>query len=215
MTVFSEVELRVMGVLIEKSLTQPGAYPMTVNSIVLGANQLQNRDPVVSHSESDVSAALRNLTHKGFVTQAATSTGARAVRFEHCVVEKLHWDRREQAVMAELILRGRQTAGELRTHASRMTALPDLPAVTTILESLRAHSPPFVEELPREPGRSANRFRHLLSGEAQSPPSAAEPLSLEARVAILEREIAEVKKVLASKLAATTRGVDEGTGLTV
>src|SRR3972149_41663 len=98
---------------------------MTVNAITLGANQLQNREPVVSYGESEVSAALRNLIHKDLAVQSPPSSGARAVRFEHRAVEHFHWDRRDQAVLAELMLRGRQTAGELRTHASRMTPLPD------------------------------------------------------------------------------------------
>lgn len=164
--ILSDHEARVLAVLIEKSLTQAGGYPMTLNSITLGANQKQNREPVVEYTEGEVSAALRTLSHKGLIGQSAASAGARAVRFEHRVVERLHWDRREQAVMAELMLRGRQTAGELRTRASRMTPLPDLPAVGAILESLKHTTPPYVEELPREPGRSANRFRHLLGQSA-------------------------------------------------
>jgi uncharacterized protein YceH (UPF0502 family) len=161
----SDTELRVLGVLIEKALTQPAGYPMTLNAITLGANQKQNRDPVVEYSEGDVSAALRTLEHKGLASRAETAIGARAVRFKHLAVEKFKWDRREQAVLAELMLRGRQTAGELRTRASRMTPLPDLQAVGSILEHLKATQPRYVEELPREPGRSANRFRHLLGRE--------------------------------------------------
>jgi hypothetical protein len=206
----TDVEIRVLGVLIEKALTSPGAYPMTVNSIVVGCNQLQNRDPVVSYGESQVSSALRNLEHKALVAQAASSAGARSVRYEHRVVDRFHWDRREQAVMTELMLRGRQTSGELRTRASRMTDLPDLQAIVSVLDALRAHVPPFAEELPREPGRSANRFRHLLSAEAARPEvekvtvarmskeelSGTETISLEARVGRLEAEVAELKATL-------------------
>jgi len=207
--VLGEVEIRVLGVMIEKSLTQSSGYPMSVNAVTIGANQLQNRDPVVSISESEASTALRDLQHKGLAAQAPPSPGARVVRFEHRVVDRLHWDRRDQAVMAELMLRGRQTAGELRTHASRMTPLPDLAAVTSILEGLKAHDPPFVEELPREPGRSANRFRHLL-GAATTPtaagatfaapvtPTAGPVESLAARVARLESEVAELKAAVAA-----------------
>jgi uncharacterized protein YceH (UPF0502 family) len=175
----SDIELRVLGVLMEKALTQPAGYPMTLNAITLGANQKQNRDPVLEHSEGDVSGALRTLEHKGLVVRAEASIGARAVRFKHLVVEKFKWDKREQAVMAEFILRGRQTAGELRTRASRMTPLPDLQAVGTILDHLKTTQPPYVEELPREPGRSANRFRHLLGGtdSAQVSRSVAPPPS--------------------------------------
>lgn len=194
--VLGEVEIRVLGVLIEKALTSPSAYPMTVNSLVLGANQLQNRDPVVGYSESEVSHALHNMEHKGLVVQAATTMGARSVRFEHRVLEKFGWDRREQAVMTELMLRGRQTAGELRTRASRMTSLPELQAVVGLLETLKNRTPPFVEQLPREPGRSADRFRHLLSPEVTEVGQTADPLTLETRVARLEAEMVEMRALM-------------------
>ncbi len=208
------VELRVLGVLIEKSLTQPNGYPLTLNAIVAGANQKQNRDPVVSYSEQEVGKALYSLERRRFVAQAPPSPGARANRFCHNVVEELHWDRREQAVMAELILRGRQTAGELRSRAGRMTPLQDAESALNVLNALRAADPPFVEELPREPGRSANRFRHLISldtEESDRPVSAVQPPSqhreadaerdpfadrlavLEARVDALERAVADLR----------------------
>jgi len=217
--VLGEVEIRVLGVMIEKSLTQSSGYPMTVNAVAVGANQLQNRDPVVSISERETSTALRDLQHKGLAAQAPLSPGARVVRFEHRVVDRLHWDRRDQAVMAELMLRGRQTIGELRTHASRMTPLPELAAVTAILEGLKAHDPPFVEELPREPGRSANRFRHLL-GAATTPivggatvaapvtPTAGPVESLAARVARLESEVAELKAAVAALMKPPASDID-------
>ena len=150
-----------MGVLMEKALTQPGSYPLTINAVLLGANQKQNREPVMECAESDVSRALHMLQIKGCVKQAPPSSGARANRFQHQAAEMFHWDRREQAVMAELLLRGKQTAGELRSRAERMTPLPDLEAVHHVLHSLASAQTPYAEELPREPGRSANRWRHL------------------------------------------------------
>lgn len=161
----TDIEQRIMGVLIEKALTQPGSYPLTINAIVLGANQKQNRDPVVEYSEADVARAVHTMQVKGLVKQAPPSSGARANRFQHHVVEVFHWDRREQAIMAELLLRGKQTAGELRTRAERMTTLPDLEAVNLVLHALSGAQTSYVEELPREPGRSANRWRHLLGEE--------------------------------------------------
>jgi len=213
--ILSEVEVRVLAVLIEKALTAASAYPMTVNAVVLGANQLQNREPVTAFGESEVSAAMRTLEHKGLVAQAATSAGARAVRFEHRVVEKLGWDRCEQAVMAELMLRGRQTTGELRTRASRMAQLPDLQAVVTILDALKSHTPPFVEELAREPGRSANRFRHLLAVEPAEAESASGPPSLEARVARLEAELRSLKDLFAARGSPNASVFDAGDDPTV
>lgn len=161
----TEIEQRVLGVLMEKALTQPGSYPLTLNAVLLGANQKQNREPVVEYGESDIARAVHSLQVKGLVKQAPPVAGARSNRFQHQVVEVFHWDRREQAVMAELLLRGRQTPGELRSRAERMTPLPDLEAVHHVLNQLAHAHTPFVAELPREPGRSANRWRHLL-GEA-------------------------------------------------
>lgn len=161
----NDIELRVLGVLIEKQHTTPDAYPLTINALVSGCNQKQNRDPVMDVADGDVARALRTLEHKGLAHQAPPEPGARANRFKHTVVEALHWDKREQAVMAELMLRGRQTAGELRSRASRMAAFADLQAVLTTLGELSSHEPPFVAELPREPGRSANRFRHLIGAD--------------------------------------------------
>jgi uncharacterized protein YceH (UPF0502 family) len=160
----NDTELRVLGVLIEKSLTHSNSYPLTLNAIVLGSNQKQNREPVLELTEAEVAGALYSLQQKELVDHAPTAPGARSNRFEHKVLDTLHWDRREQAVMAELMLRGRQTAGELRTRSTRMTPIPDLEAVNAILTGLMERDPPLVEELPREPGRSANRLRHLLLG---------------------------------------------------
>lgn len=228
----NHVEQRVLGVLIEKSLTQPGSYPMTLNALVLGANQKQNREPVVEYGEGEVSAAVGALTHKRLVAQSPPAIGARAVRFEHRVVEVFRWDRREQAIMAELLLRGRQTAGELRTHAGRMTSFNDLESVLATLAALRNYETPFVEELPREPGRSANRFRHLMAtGVASEAPvgfstatgvspvgetsnaigveQAKEPVSLADRVAKLEAEVRAIRASIAELKSQGSAGLDE------
>lgn len=164
MTTLNDNELRVLGVLIEKSLTQAGSYPLTMNAITLGANQKQNRNPVTSLSEGDVARALGTLDVKELVAQAPPAPGARSNKFRHRVVEVYKWDKRDQAIMAELMLRGRQTAGELRTHASRMASFNELASVLSTLQSLAQREERFVEELPREPGRSANRWRHRLGG---------------------------------------------------
>lgn len=209
-TRLSEAELRVLGVMIEKSLAHPAGYPLTANAITQGCNQKQNRDPIVGYTEAEVLQTLQRLGAKDLSRQASPAPGARVYRFEHCVVVQFHWDRREQAVMAELILRGRQTAGELRARASRMTAFNDLPAVGATLQALMGHDPPFVEELPREPGRPANRFRHLLSANERCvDPTASEPrtgegvpaaggtvASLPERVTNLEVEVAKLARIV-------------------
>lgn len=221
--VLNDIEQRVLGVLIEKSLTQPGSYPLTLNAVLLGANQKQNRDPVVEYAEADVSRALHSLQLKGLVKQAAPAMGARANRFEHHVVEALHWDQREQAIMAELLLRGRQTPGELRTHASRMTPLQDMESVFAILQGLATAVPPFALELPREPGRSANRWQHRMGEDKStvttvpSVPLAATgdtegSMGLDDRVALLEAKVSELARRLDEALAAPERepGYSEG-----
>ncbi len=171
----TEVECRVLGVLIEKSLTQAGTYPLTLNAVTLGANQKQNREPVVDYTDQEVAKAVHDLERKRLAKQAPPSAGARANRFEHDVVERLAWDRRQQAIVAELMLRGRQTVGELRTRASRMTPLSDLAVVSGVLVELMEHDPPFARELPREPGRSVTRYEHLLGGSGDSPIPSPEP----------------------------------------
>jgi uncharacterized protein YceH (UPF0502 family) len=181
----NDIELRVLGVLIEKSHTTPDAYPLTINAIVSGCNQKQNRDPVMSVTDGEVARSLQTLEHKGLAHQAPPEPGARANRFKHTVADALHWDKRQQAVVAELMLRGRQTAGELRSRASRMASLPDLPAVLHVLGELADHKPPFVEELPREAGRSANRFRHLIgvTGPLDEAAPASAPMQTDTTVA--------------------------------
>ncbi len=172
-----DTELRVLGVLIEKSLTQPGSYPMTMNAIVSGANQKHNREPALDLSEGEIAKALYSLEQKRFVAQAPPAAGARVNRFGHRVVERVSWDRREQAVMAELILRGRQTPGELRTRGGRMASIPDMAAVMAIIQDLSSGERAFVEELAREPGRSATRYRHLLASDSVREDAGAESVS--------------------------------------
>jgi hypothetical protein len=215
-----DVEIRVLGVLIEKSLTQPNGYPMTINAIRLGANQLQNREPTMNLTDGDVSRALQTLHHKNLAGQAPPNPGDRSNKFRHRVVEAFHWDPREQAVMAELLLRGRQTSGELRSRASRMAPLQDLESVIAILGGLRRTDAKFVEELPREPGRSANRFRHLLGGsqivetqvaasEAASAPAAVVAKSTAAPVVAVPPDVFERLSTLEAQVAYLMRTVAE------
>lgn len=236
---FDDIELRVLGVVMEKALAHTSGYPLTVNAVVLGANQKQNRNPVAEYSEADVTRALYGLQTKQVIKHAATSAGARANRFEHNVAERFHWDRREQAVMAELMLRSHQTPGELRSRASRMTPFQDLTAVTVVLEELSRRDPPFVEELPREPGRSANRWRHLLATDAEPalaatssatiPPEGSASVAPQAlpvspvsalaqsgddlvdRVARLEARVAELERMTAAQRPQDSDALD-GTG---
>jgi hypothetical protein len=200
---------RVVGVLMEKALATPDQYPMTLNSMVAACNQKSNRDPVVDYNEGDVSRAVQQLTSKGLVTLAPTAHGSRSNRFQHHVEEKLGWGKRWQAIMAELLLRGPQTPGELRSRASRMCPMHDLQMVQVLLDELAANDPPYAKAMPREPGRSAIRHQHLLYEEGEGPPAATvvqsitrattvdrsiEPdSSLVQRVADLEAAVAELR----------------------
>ena len=213
----NDVEVRVLGVMMEKSLAQPGSYPLTLNAILLGANQKQNRDPVVEFTEAQIAQATHALQRRQLVKQAPPVAGARANRFEHNVVERLKWDRREQAVLAELMVRGRQTAGELRGRGSRMSPIPDLPAVHEILHTLSTCDPPYVRELGREPGRSAIRFEHLLSSDLAIDAEAAArletPATMDETVAAVDQPSNVVEAVdmavLADRLAALEARVAE------
>ncbi|GMU37928.1 MAG: DUF480 domain-containing protein [Phycisphaerae bacterium] len=157
-------EARLLGVLIEKSLTTPEAYPLTINAMTAGCNQKSNRDPVVEYDEGQVFRALNLLRNKGLVDQAPPSPGARSNRYQHKCVELLRWSRSKQAVMAELMLRGPQTVAELRARGSRMTLLADAAAVTEILSELMQADPPRVTLIPRGAGQREDRYAHLLCG---------------------------------------------------
>lgn len=170
-------EARVLGVLIEKSLALPEYYPMTINAITAACNQKNNRDPVTHYTEADVATALHGLTRWQLVSQAPPDRNSRVNRFIHEVEKRFGWSTPQRAIMAELLLRGPQTVGELRTNASRMFRLEAIDYVNELLTELQTSDPPFVAVLPRQPGQSAIRHRHLLCGADPAAASAtvAEP----------------------------------------
>jgi len=160
---------RVLGVLIEKSRTTPEQYPLTINAVVAGCNQKSNRHPVYELTEGEVGRAVQELMHKGLVRRADSQPGARAVRYEHAMQSACGWSPREQAILAELMLRGPQTVGELRTRADRMSRMTDLSFVEGILNELGGRESPLVRVLPRAPGQSVVRYAHLLYPEDEEP----------------------------------------------
>jgi uncharacterized protein YceH (UPF0502 family) len=162
-TALNAIERRVLGSLMEKSMAQPDYYPMTENAIVAACNQKQNRDPVMELDGDAVWSALEALRSRGLVGMVLPGPGARSKRFKHEVETHYEWPKRERAIMAELLLRGPQTAGELRTRCSRFVPFDNLEAVTIVLDNLAQRDPPLVTQLPREPGRSAVRYGHLLA----------------------------------------------------
>ncbi len=196
---------RVLGVLIEKSRTTPTAYPLTLNALLVGCNQLSCRDPVMKLGEDDIARAARELGALGLAAEADPGRGARVERYRHGVEETLKWTPVQQAILAELLLRGPQTPGELKTNGSRMAELPELDSLVGLLREMAAQASPVLRELPRQPGKSVARFDHLLYAEeapapASTPLGSAAPLPpsspLEERVAKLEAEIEALRQEL-------------------
>lgn len=167
-------ERRVLGVLLEKHLAQPTYYPMTLNAVVVACNQKSNRDPVLELDERTVLDTLEDLHLRKLVDVEMPGAGARTKRYKYNLAG-YPWDKREKAVIAELLLRGPQTVGELRTRGSRMTAFPDLESVMATLDRLMQSTPPSVRELPKESGRSAVRFAHCFYLEGEEPVTAVVP----------------------------------------
>lgn len=158
-------EVRVLGVLIEKAFVTPDNYPLSVNAILSGANQLTGRDPVLTLSEADVQEALDGLLERKLVSRR-DQAGARVPKYEHQIRLRHSLPPPEQAVLATLLLRGAQTAGEIRQRCERMHRFDDPAAVERILEHLSEKYPPMAEPLPKAPGTKETRHAHLLGGRA-------------------------------------------------
>jgi uncharacterized protein YceH (UPF0502 family) len=191
------VELRVLGSLIEKEITTPEYYPLSLNALVNACNQKSNRDPVMSLEEDAVLEAIDALRDKRFAT-IITGAGSRVPKYAHRFSETLNLGRREIAVMCELILRGPQTIGELRNRTERMHKFDDLSEVESIIERL----PEMIAKLPRRAGEKEARYAHLFSGPVQvyeagpEAPAATRPdrtAALEAEVAALREEVRLLK----------------------
>lgn len=158
------VEVRVLGALIEKGITTPEYYPLSLNALVNACNQKSSRDPVMELSEADVRSALFELEQMGMVR---VLSDARVSKFEHLAYGKLSLGRPETAVLGLLLLRGPQTAAELRARAERMYTFDDTAAVTAVLDRLAAREEPLVAQLGRQPGARESRWMHLLAGTVE------------------------------------------------
>jgi uncharacterized protein YceH (UPF0502 family) len=163
MTPLTPDEARVLGVLIEKSTTTPDQYPLSLNAAVAGANQKNNRDPVTSLSDDAVWDALEGLRSKGLVVRIESGAGSRVHRFRHNATDVLRGRAGELAVLAELLLRGPQTQGELRGRASRMHPMDTLDVVRDMLRALSDREEPLVRQIPPSPGSRAERYMQLLA----------------------------------------------------
>ncbi len=154
-------EQRVMGVLIEKSLATPQYYPLTLNQVVTACNQKSNRDPVMSMMEDEVEGILNTLANRGLATQVFAS-GSRTGKYRQELTGMLELNGQEMAVLAEFLLRGAQTVGELRTRASRMKAIPDMAALNEVLQGLAGKDQPLARRLTPPGIQRGVRWGHLL-----------------------------------------------------
>lgn len=201
MDLLNEIEVRVLGSLIEKDITTPDYYPLSLNALVNACNQKNNREPIMSLEEDAVRAALEALQAKR-LAGPASGADSRVAKYEHRLQEVFNLDRRETAILCVLILRGSQTPGELRGRAERMYRFETLEDVLSTLERLSQREPPLAAVLPRQPGTKESRYVHLLSGSPPAPEPAQTQASTKRldetdRVALLESEVAELRKEIA------------------
>lgn len=195
------VEIRVLGVLVEKAFVTPDAYPLSINAIVTGCNQLTAREPVMTLDQDRVQEAVDSLMRRKLVSRR-DSASARVAKYEHLVRLRHSLPPDAQAVMAVLMLRGPQTPGEIRQRADRMHAFADIAAVEAVLEHLADKFPPMATPLPRMPGTKEVRYAHLLGGNdaieqlAGSVAAAATDTALPARgrTAELEDEVRRLRE---------------------
>jgi len=199
-----DMEARVLGCLIEKELTTPEYYPLSLNALTNACNQKSNRDPVMTLEEEEVVRALDSLRFKQLAVVSAE--GGRVPKYRHILAEKLKLLPAELAVMCELLVRGPQTVGELRTRSERMHPFPDLAAVEDVLREMMEREQPLVTRLARQPGRKEARHAHLFSGEPETVVNEGEPTPEPARLRVmagnerveqLEREVAALRDEVA------------------
>lgn len=207
MRTLTAVEVRVLGALIEKGITTPEYYPLSLNALVNACNQKSSRDPVMELSEADVRSALFELEQLGLVRVLADS---RVSKFEHLAYGKLGLGRPETAVLGLLLLRGAQTAAELRARAERTYTFDDTSAVTAVLERLAAREEPLVVQLARQPGARESRWVHRLAGELESAAAAGGPTA-EASASDLQERVAELERTVQA-LEERVRALEESRG---
>lgn len=216
MELLTDVDVRVLGSLIEKEFTTPDNYPLSLNALVNACNQSSNRDPVVEYDEVTVKAAVDRL-RKYSLVRSMQRSGERVMKYMHLLGDAMNLDRAQLAVLDVLMLRGPRTLGEVRTNASRMYDFQQLDDVEATLDGLANRSPdPLIVRLPRQPGQKEARYAHLLSGEVSAASASAPAVeadrepdlrpdrvslleesvdTLRAEVAALRAEIAELKRV--------------------
>jgi uncharacterized protein YceH (UPF0502 family) len=198
----TDVELRVLGCLIEKQRTVPDAYPLSLNSLRLACNQSTNRDPVVEYDEETIRIALAALSRRGWA-RIASGPGSRAVKYRHLFDEALGLSHAEVSLLAVLMLRGTQTPGELKQRTERLHPFASLNEVDGVLERLIERE--LVARLPRRPGQKETRYRHLLSGNGEEPAAAESGEVADDRLSELEARLERVEAQLQSLLESLGR----------
>jgi hypothetical protein len=210
-------EARALGALIEKEITTPDYYPLTLNALINACNQRSNREPVMDLDEDDTRQAMHGLENKGLAGRARSADG-RVTKYEHWLGEAFNFSRAETALICVLLLRGPQTPGELRGRTERMHRFEEINDVLAGLQKLMERDPSLVAVLPRQPGTKEARYAHLLSGPVESMPEATVDRSapagpattpeqderiqqLESTVAELRREVAALREKIDSLFA--------------
>jgi uncharacterized protein len=207
----NEVECRVLGALVEKEITTPEYYPLSLNALINACNQKSNREPVMNLDEAAVRKALHSLDGQSLV-RSVSASDSRVTKYEHRLQEAFNFYRHEIAILSVLLLRGPQTPGELRGRTERLHHFDDLSALQSSLQHLMKREPPLVKVLPRQPGTKEARYAHLLSGDVGGfearPDVVASPATaisvdgerlthLVEEVAALRNEVADLKEQLA------------------
>ncbi|MBD3422377.1 MAG: DUF480 domain-containing protein [Chitinivibrionales bacterium] len=218
--ILTETEIRVLGVLIEKELTTPEYYPLTLNALVNGCNQKSNRDPVVQLTEGEVSRAVSSLKDKHLLWERHAS-GSRTVKYEHNVTDAYDLAKGELALLCVLLLRGPQTIGELRTRSQRMHSFENLDETRRVLDGLiKREEDPLATALSRQPGQKEERFMHLISGEPEpeilipaTTQAATPPLSPNPNASEFETRITEIEEQVQLLLVRVGRLEDQLDGL--
>ena len=198
------IEERILGCLIEKEMATPEYYPLTLNALVNACNQKSNRYPHMALDEATVEATLYGLRTAHHLAVEVSASGSRVMKYRHNMAEHWNFSPAKMAILCELFIRGPQTPGNLRAHASRLHPITDAREAEEILTGLANHEDgPFVVQLPREPGKRERRWAHLFAGEPQiHEENEVVPLKVETvsrdndRIEALENEIAELRKEL-------------------
>lgn len=211
--ILNDIEVRVLGCLIEKELTTPEYYPLSLNALTNACNQKSNRDPVMTLVEEDVVRALNRMRFNQLTVVSGESS--RVAKYRHLLAEKMGLMPAELAIICELLVRGPQTVGELRTRGERMHSFDDLAAVEEVLRELMERGEPLVTKLPRQPGRKEARYAQLFSGmpelseegatEAPPEPARQRVMAENERIVKLEEEVAALR----SEVAGLRAAVDE------